>query len=72
MKPKHILAFLGLFLVTLAAMQSLIELSWKEATLIGYLKEVWHNIISLFFSLLIAIPITVIVQKKYEKNDRKA
>jgi hypothetical protein len=71
MKPKHILAFLGLFLITLASMQSLIELSWKEATLIGYLKDVWSNVVSLFFSLLIAIPITVIVQKKYEKNDRK-
>jgi hypothetical protein len=71
MKPKHIIAFLGLFLITLAAMQSLIELSWKEATFISYLKDVWKNVVSLFFSLLIAIPITVILQKKYEKNDRK-
>ena len=71
MKPKHIIAFLGLFLITLAAMQSLIELSWKEATFISYLKDVWKNVVSLFFSLLIEIPITVILQKKYEKNDRK-
>ena len=71
MKPKHIIAFLGLFLITLAAMQSLVELSWKEATFISYLKDVWKNVVSLFFSLLIAIPITVILQKKYEKNDRK-
>jgi hypothetical protein len=71
MKPKHIIAFLGLFLITLATMQSLIELSWKEATFISYLKDVWKNVVSLFFSLLIAIPITVILQKKYEKNDRK-
>lgn len=68
MKPKQIIAFLGLFLVTLALMQSLIELSWKEATFIGYLTDVWKNFVSLFFSLLVAIPITVIIQKKYDEN----
>jgi hypothetical protein len=49
-------------------MQSLIEFSWKEATFIGYLKDVWKNTVSLFFSLLVAIPITVIIQKKYDEN----
>lgn len=68
MKPKQIIAFLGLFLFTLALMQSLIELSWKEATFIGYLTDVWKNFVSLFFSMLIAIPVTVIIQKKYDEN----
>jgi hypothetical protein len=71
MKAKHILAFLSVFLITLAVTQSFVELSWKETTLMIYLKDVGHKIVSLFFSLLVAIPITMIIQKKYEKNDRK-
>ena len=36
MKAKHILAFLSVFLITLAVTQSLVELSWKEITLTIY------------------------------------
>lgn len=71
MKAKHMLAFLSVFLITLAVTQSLVELSWKETTLTIYLKDIGCKIVSLFFSLLVAIPITMIIQKKYEKNDRK-
>jgi hypothetical protein len=68
MKPKHILAFLALFLVVLASVQSLVQISWKDATLLGYFQSVWDNVVSLFFALIVAIPVTVIIQKKYEKN----
>jgi hypothetical protein len=68
MKPKHILLFLTVFLLLLAATQSLVQLNWKEASVIGYLDRVWDNTVSLFFALIVTIPITVIIQKKYEKN----
>lgn len=70
MKPKHILTFLGLFLLILGVTQTLIEISWKEVTLISYLEDLWNNLVSLFFALLVAIPITVLTQRKYE-NTRK-
>lgn len=68
MKPKQVLLFLAIFLLLLATTQSLVQLDWKEATLTGYLNSVWDNIVSLFFALIVTIPITVIIQKKYEKN----
>jgi hypothetical protein len=70
MKSKNILMFLGLFLITLAVTETLIETSWKDITLIGYLKDLWYNLVSLFFALLVAIPITVLTQKKYETNGK--
>lgn len=70
MKPKQILLFLAVFLLLLASTQSLVQLSWKEATLVGYLKSVWDNIVSLFFALIVAVPLTVTLQKKYEKNGK--
>ena len=70
MKPKHILTFLGLFLLILGVTQTLIEISWKEVTLISYLEDLWNNLVSLFFALLVDIPITVLTQRKYE-NTRK-
>jgi hypothetical protein len=70
MKPKHILAFLSIFLVTLAGIQTLIEISWKDLTITSYLGAFWKHTVSLFFSLLVAIPITVLIQKKYENNGK--
>jgi len=70
MKPKQVLLFLAVFLLLLAATQSLVQLSWKEASLIGYLKSLWDNIVSLFFALIVAVPLTVTLQKKYEKNGK--
>ena len=70
MKPKQVLLFLAIFLLLLSATQSLVQLSWKDASFIGYLKSLWDNFVSLFFALIVAVPLTVILQKKYEKNGK--
>jgi hypothetical protein len=69
MKPRQIISFLALFLLVTATMQSLVELAWVEFN--GYesfFRGVFHNLTSLFFSLIVSIPVTVLILKKYEKN----
>jgi hypothetical protein len=68
MKPKQILAFLVLFLLITSTVQSLIELTWKSQDVIEFFKGAFYNTISLFFALIVAIPITVLILKKNEKN----
>lgn len=68
MKPKQILFFLLLFLVVTSMMQSLIELTWKTQSVTEFFKEAFYNTVSLFFALIVAIPASALILKKYEKN----
>lgn len=68
MKPKQILLFLVLFLIVTSMTQSLIELTWKTQTIVEFFKEAFYNTVSLFFALIVAIPVTVLILKKYEKD----
>lgn len=69
MKPRQILSFLVLFLLVTATMQSLVELAWTQYEgVASFFEVILRNIVSLFFSLIVAIPVTVLILKKYEKN----
>lgn len=57
-----------MFLLVTSGMQSLIELTWKTQGIVEFFKEAAYNTISLFFALIVAIPVTVLILKKYEKN----
>lgn len=48
--------------------QSLIELTWKTQNIAEFFKEAFYNTVSLFFALIVAIPVTVLILKKYEKD----
>lgn len=70
MKPGQILKTLILFLGALSLAQTTLQISKAEGV-IGYLKLLGSNFVTITLGFIVAAPLAVLLAKKYEKNDRK-